>query len=88
MTHRKTIFVFTLIVAAAWAAPAMAYVGPGAGLSVLSALFGVLAAVGAALAFIVVWPLRRALRKRRKAQPAVDGGTSDSAADIRSQAGY
>lgn len=47
-----------------WAAPALAYVGPGAGLSLLSALWALLAAVGAALAFIILWPLRRMMRKR------------------------
>lgn len=53
-----------LIVAAS---PAAAYVGPGAGLSLLGALWGVLVAVGAAIAFVVLWPFRRLLRKRRPA---------------------
>lgn len=58
------------------AMPAAAYVGPGAGLSMLGALWGLLAALGAALGFIVLWPLRRALkRKRASAQ------TSERAAD-------
>jgi hypothetical protein len=42
---------------------ATAYVGPGAGLSLLGALWGLLLSVGAALAFVILWPLRR-LRKR------------------------
>lgn len=46
------------------ATPAYAYVGPGAGLSLLGALWGVAAAVVAALAFVVVWPLRRMIARR------------------------
>ncbi len=49
------------------ASPAMAYVGPGAGLSVVGALVGVLLAVGAALVFIVGWPIRRMMRRRKLA---------------------
>ncbi len=45
--------------------PAAAYVGPGAGLSLLSALWGLLAAVFAALGFVIVWPFRRMLKGRR-----------------------
>lgn len=45
--------------------PAHAYVGPGAGLSLLGALWGLVVAVGAALGFVLLWPLRRALRRRR-----------------------
>lgn len=48
---------------------ALAYVGPGAGLSLLGALWGLLAAVGAALAFIIFWPLRQ-WRKRVRAKRA------------------
>lgn len=51
-------------------ATAQAYVGPGAGLSLLSALWGLLCAIGAALLFVVLWPLRRLRRKRREARQA------------------
>lgn len=46
------------------ASDALAYVGPGAGLSLLGALWGLLLAVGAALGFLLLWPLRRARRRR------------------------
>lgn len=45
---------------------AQAYVGPGAGLSLLGALWGVIAAIGAALLFVILWPLRRMMRRRRE----------------------
>lgn len=47
------------------AGPALAYIGPGAGLSLLGALWGVVAAVAAALLFLLVWPLRRFMRRQR-----------------------
>lgn len=50
------------------AGPALAYIGPGAGLSLLGALWGVVAAVAAALLFLLVWPLRRFMRQRSTAQ--------------------
>ena len=46
------------------ATPAFAYVGPGAGLSLLGALWGVVAAVVLALAFVVIWPVRRLITRR------------------------
>jgi Na+/proline symporter len=49
------------------ASTAAAYVGPGAGLSLLGALWGLLIAVGAALWFVILWPLRR-MRKRARQQ--------------------
>lgn len=52
------------------ASPAMAYIGPGAGLSLLGALWGLVAAVGAALLFVLLWPLRRMMRRRREAKQA------------------
>ncbi|GAB3679105.1 hypothetical protein [Salinisphaera aquimarina] len=48
-------------------AAAQAYVGPGAGLSLLGALWGVIAAIGAALLFVITWPLRRMRRRKRDA---------------------
>ncbi len=46
------------------ASPAWAYVGPGAGLSLLGALWGVVAAIVLALAFVVIWPVRRLIKRR------------------------
>jgi hypothetical protein len=60
---------FTLTVAAA--APAQAYIGPGAGITMLGALWGVVVAVALALGAVLFWPIRLLLRKFRKpAQPA------------------
>ena len=56
-----------LVAVVGYAAPAAAYVGPGAGLSVVSALIGVLLAVGAAIVFVIGWPIRRMLRRRKLA---------------------
>ena len=52
------------------ATPALAYVGPGAGLSLLGALWGVAIAILAALAFVVIWPIRQMIRRRAARPPA------------------
>ncbi|HWA49463.1 MAG TPA: hypothetical protein VG742_14400 [Dongiaceae bacterium] len=57
-------------------APALAYVGPGAGLTLLGALWGLIAAVVMSVGFIVLWPFRRFLwgrRHKREATPADRG---------------
>jgi hypothetical protein len=59
--------ILILIGAATASNAAFAYVGPGAGLTLLGALWGLLAAVCAALAFVVMWPLRQ-WRKRVRAE--------------------
>ena len=56
-------------------ASAFAYVGPGAGISVLGSLLGILATIVVAIGAIIVWPLRKVL-KRRKA--VAQGESSES----------
>jgi type VI protein secretion system component VasK len=49
------------------ASPAFAYVGPGAGLTLLGALWGLILAVVVCVGFILLWPIRRMMRRRRQA---------------------
>jgi hypothetical protein len=70
-----------------FATPAFAYIGPGAGITMLGALWGVIAAVVLALAAVLLWPLRMLLRRRRKgAGPAGASASVDSKADAPSSA--
>jgi hypothetical protein len=69
---------FAYIVLLASAFPAVGYVGPGAGLSVLGALWGLLIAIVAAMFFLIAWPVRRMLRRRRQDAAVVRGGGTES----------
>jgi hypothetical protein len=63
--------------------PAAAYIGPGAGLSLLGAFWGLLVAVMAALGFVIMWPIRRMFRRNRTPQqrPARTHTEAPSGAD-------
>ncbi len=69
----------TLMVGLLAPATAFAYVGPGAGLSLLGALWALVMALGLALMFIVAWPVRSLLRKRRARQPQRGEGSAHAA---------
>lgn len=47
------------------AGPALAYIGPGAGLGVIAAFWALLTAVVSSLLFLMLWPLRNRLRRRK-----------------------
>ena len=52
---------------------AVAYVGPGAGISVLGSLLGILVTIFVAIGAIIFWPVRKFM-KRRKARLASRAG--------------
>ena len=57
----------------AFAPPALAYVGPGAGLGVIGTLFGIVAAIVLAMVGLLWYPLKRAFgRKTAPAEPAAE----------------
>lgn len=64
------------------AGPLHAYIGPGAGISVLGSLLGILATILVAIGAIIFWPLRKLMRRRKAAaaQP-----TESAAADTTKQ---
>ncbi|XSG83299.1 MAG: hypothetical protein ACPW61_05840 [Methyloligella sp. ZOD6] len=64
---------------------ASAYVGPGAGLSLLGALWALVAAVATAFLFILAWPVRRFLRRRRNAggKPEATASSMEAAPSSR-----
>ncbi len=59
-----------LLLAALSPVTAFAYVGPGAGVSVLGALWGLIVGVVVAIGVVLFWPVRIMLRKRKAAQEA------------------
>ncbi len=59
------------------AAPAMAYIGPGAGITMLSALWGVIVAIALAIGAVLFWPIRALLRRRRKNGAVAATGVQD-----------
>ena len=64
---------------------ALAYIGPGAGISVLGSLLGILTTFFVAIGAIVFWPLRKLL-KRRKARRELKVGAEPvpDSADVTS----
>jgi type VI protein secretion system component VasK len=54
------------------ATPALAYIGPGAGITMLGALWGVIVAVALAIGAVLFYPIRVVMRRfKRPAAPDV-----------------
>ncbi len=66
MNYNKWIVVVSCFMTALSAIPAVAYVGPGAGVSLISSLVGLIIAVLVAIGAVLVWPIRRYLKKRKE----------------------
>lgn len=58
---------------------AFAYIGPGAGISVLGSLLGILATIVLAIGAILMWPLRKMMKRRKAARQAAGGAETQDA---------
>jgi hypothetical protein len=63
-----------LVVALTFATPVAAYIGPGAGISVMGSLLNTLIVVVLAFLAILLWPLRLLWRKLRARKPEQSSG--------------
>ena len=61
--------------------PAVAYIGPGAGISVLGSLLGILATIFVAIGAVLFWPIRKYLKRRKARRESAQGTAADSASD-------
>jgi hypothetical protein len=62
---KRSLMLLTVTVVLGFPKMAMAYVGPGAGLTLIGSLIGLLIAVLTALGIILFWPIRALIRRIR-----------------------
>jgi len=71
--------ILVLFLVVFFASPAFAYVGPGAGISVLGSLLGILATIIVATGAIIFWPVRKFIkRKKARAESTATADTDES----------
>ena len=59
--------IIPFIIALLFSSTAFAYIGPGAGISVLGSLLGIIVTIVVAIGAIIMWPLRKMLKKKKAA---------------------
>jgi hypothetical protein len=64
---RKLLFLTGLFLALSQ--PCFAYIGPGAGISVLGGLLGIITTIIVAIGAILFWPIRKMLKKKKARTP-------------------
>lgn len=79
--HRIRAIGIGLLVIGLLPSPVFAYVGPGAGISIVGSIVGVLAAIFLAIVGFVWYPIRRLL-KRRKAKVSTHQTESPQEAEV------
>jgi hypothetical protein len=65
-----------VVVAVTQSEVALAYVGPGAGVTMLGALWAVVAGILLGIAGLLIWPIRAFLHRRKAAQTPNTGSES------------
>ncbi|MCH8058527.1 MAG: hypothetical protein IIB78_11725 [Proteobacteria bacterium] len=67
-----------LLLLALGASPVAAYIGPGAGISVLGSLLGILATIFVAIGAILFWPIKKLMKRRKAKKETVVSGDTDT----------
>lgn len=70
--------IIVLLLLSLAADPLHAYVGPGAGISVLGSLLGILATILVAMGAIIFWPVRKLLKRRKAAAKTAEPAAADT----------
>jgi hypothetical protein len=70
--------IITFLLFSLAAGPLHAYVGPGAGISVLGSLLGILATILVAIGAIIFWPVRKLMKRRKAAAKPAEPASVDS----------
>ena len=68
--NTRFIAALSAILLLAATADAQAYVGPGVGITLIGSFIGLVATVFCAVGAILMWPIRRLLKKRRERKAA------------------
>ena len=76
MSNRSIFVAATTL--ALYAGPAAAYVGPGAGISMLGALWGLIVGVVMAVAVILFWPIRMMIRRAKANKETANEAQADA----------
>jgi hypothetical protein len=86
--HRLIIpLIMAASIGALWSAPALAYIGPGAGITMLGALWGVVVAIALAIGAVLLWPIRILFRRRKSAAESMDETMEETSEAETSDAG-
>jgi len=67
---RKLLFLTGLLLTLS--EPGFAYIGPGAGISVLGGLLGIITTLIVAIGAILFWPIRKMLKKKKASKPEAE----------------
>jgi hypothetical protein len=70
--------IISLLILALFSLTAEAYVGPGAGISVLGSLLGILATIVVAIGAIILWPVRKMMKRKKAAAAAAETASADT----------
>jgi len=67
------------------AGQALAYIGPGAGISVVGSLLSIVATFFVAIGAVLFWPVRKFMKRRKSRREALEGvqNHADAGADDR-----